>query len=76
MPWRVMLQRYLTQKLLESEAFHQAVRTIHRSINGGPGFSQNLKTSAAENEKVSKALKFVQIVLDEIKQAVRGKLPK
>ncbi|KAK9432021.1 hypothetical protein V1505DRAFT_354439 [Lipomyces doorenjongii] len=76
MPWRMLLQKYLTQKLLESESFHQAVRAIHRNVHDVPSFTQNLKANTTQNDKVSKALKLGQILLDEIKQAARGKLPK
>ncbi|KAK9386805.1 hypothetical protein V1515DRAFT_126548 [Lipomyces mesembrius] len=76
MPWRMLLQKYLTQKLLESESFHQVVRAIHRNVNDVPSFTQNLKANTTQNDKVSKALKLGHILLDEIKQAARGKLPK
>ncbi|KAK9464867.1 hypothetical protein V1512DRAFT_267359 [Lipomyces arxii] len=75
MPWRYFLQNYLTKKLLESESFHKTVRAVHRTVNDAPAVSKELKQQASENMKLRKAVKFTEIIFEEMKDAIRGKPP-
>ncbi|KAK9378213.1 uncharacterized protein V2V93DRAFT_376508 [Kockiozyma suomiensis] len=75
MPWRILLQQFLHQKLMQSEGFHKVVRAIHRAINNPTQVSDELRVSANNNEKLDKAMSFGRIVLEEIKDAAKGKTP-
>ncbi|KAK9454923.1 hypothetical protein V1511DRAFT_511569 [Dipodascopsis uninucleata] len=75
MPWRLFLQQFLYNRLIQSESFHRVVRQVHKVVNDMPGAVEDIN-NLKKNDKVVEAKKFGRILLDEMKQAALGKPPK